>query len=225
MYCHPGFVVLTSNHNNKERIKRKKKKFQNVLQNKWKNKNKNKCFSRVSALRVLSPTVSHSSLLPPWETLQCWGGLVPGLDVGTAQTLSGPSPAFDCLQWPQLPELECFILWKHSLSFNIFYRQRVCLVDCGNLICSLDSWWEGFQTSSFVALPLKLSGSFIPISECVSPSGVCSQGCPKRLESAQWGPDMEVVQLLGLQEPWWCQVCREASGQGHRRYGSIRILF
>ena len=39
------------------------------------------------------------------------------------------------------------------MSFYIFHRHRVCLVDCVNLICSLYSWWEGFGSSSLAILP------------------------------------------------------------------------
>ena len=30
------------------------------------------------------------------------------------------------------------------MTFYVFHRHRVCLVDPGDLICSLYSWWEGF---------------------------------------------------------------------------------
>ena len=36
---------------------------------------------------------------------------------------------------------------------------------------------------------------------------------------------MEVVQLLRSQGPWWFQVCREAGGHRHSRYGARRVLF
>ena len=40
------------------------------------------------------------------------------------------------------------------MSFSIFHRHRVCLIDHVDLICSLYSWWEGFGSSSLVTLPL-----------------------------------------------------------------------
>ena len=40
------------------------------------------------------------------------------------------------------------------MSFCMFHRHRVCLVDCVDLICSLYSWCEGFGSSSLVTLPL-----------------------------------------------------------------------
>ena len=40
------------------------------------------------------------------------------------------------------------------MTFYIFHRHRVCLVDHVDLICSLYNWWEGFRSSSLVTLPL-----------------------------------------------------------------------
>ena len=39
------------------------------------------------------------------------------------------------------------------MTFYIFHRYRVCLVDRVDLICSLLSWWEGFRSSSLATLP------------------------------------------------------------------------
>ena len=38
------------------------------------------------------------------------------------------------------------------MTFYIFHRHRVCLVDHVNLICSLCSWLEGFGSSSLAAV-------------------------------------------------------------------------
>ena len=38
------------------------------------------------------------------------------------------------------------------MSFYIFHRHRVYLVDHVDLICGLYSWWEGFESSSFAIL-------------------------------------------------------------------------
>ena len=62
-----------------------------------------------------------------WEQLRFW---------------SGPTPVCSCLQCPQLSELVYFILWELLMTFYIFHRHRVCLVDHVDLICSLYSWWE-----------------------------------------------------------------------------------
>ena len=63
------------------------------------------------------------------------------------------------------------------MSFYIFHRLRVCLVECVDLICSLYSWWEGFGSSSLATLPLGFNCGFISTSACGSSSGVCSCGC------------------------------------------------
>ena len=47
------------------------------------------------------------------------------------------------------------------MTFYIFHRHRICLVDCVDLICSFYSWWEGFQSSSLATLPLGLNCGFI----------------------------------------------------------------
>ena len=36
-----------------------------------------------------------------------------------------------CLQWPQLSELVCFLLWELSMSFYIFNRQSLPSRSCG----------------------------------------------------------------------------------------------
>ena len=38
------------------------------------------------------------------------------------------------------------------MTFYIFHRHRICLVDCVDLICSLYSWWGDFEPSSFAIL-------------------------------------------------------------------------
>ena len=53
------------------------------------------------------------------------------------------------------------------MSFYIFYRHRVCLVDHVDLICSLCSWWEGFG-SSLVTLSLGFNCGFISTFTCGS---------------------------------------------------------
>jgi len=70
----------------------------------------------------------------------CWS-----LDLvwGQLRFSSGPTPVCSCLPCPQLSEL-CVFFWELSVSFYIFHRHRVCLVDSVDLICSLYSWWEGF---------------------------------------------------------------------------------
>ena len=122
--------------------------------------------------RVLSLAGSHSP--PHLPRMPSNTVLVSGLAVGAAQILICSSPVCSCLQCPQLSELVCFLLWELSLSFYIFHRHRVCLVDCVDLICSLYSWWEGFGSSSLVTLPLGFNCGFLSISACGSSTGVCS---------------------------------------------------
>ena len=62
------------------------------------------------------------------------------------------------------------------MSFYIFHRRRVCLVDHVDLICSLYSWWEGFGSSSLATLPLGFNCGFISTPACGSSTGVCSGG-------------------------------------------------
>ena len=57
------------------------------------------------------------------------------------------------------------------MTFYIFHKDRVCLVDCVDLICSLYSWWEGFGSSSLVTLPLGFNCGFISTSACRSSLG------------------------------------------------------
>ena len=60
------------------------------------------------------------------------------------------------------------------MTFYIFHRHRVCLVDLVDLICSLYSWWEGFGSSSLATLPLGFKCGFISTAACGSSTGVFS---------------------------------------------------
>ena len=50
------------------------------------------------------------------------------------------------------------------MTFYIFHRHRICLIDHEDLICSLYSWWECFGSSSLATLPLGFSCGFISTS-------------------------------------------------------------
>ena len=166
----------------------KEKKIQKYLQNKSKHKN-NKCFSWVIA--VLSLAGRHSPPhLPRMPSNTC---LISGPDVGAAQILIWSYSCMFLPPIPQLSELLSFLLWELSMTFYIFYKHRVCLVDHVDLICSLYSWWEGFGSSSLATLPLGFNCGFISTSVCGSSTGVCSWGCPRGLGFALWGPGVEVV--------------------------------
>ena len=117
-------------------------------------------------------------------------GLVsgPAVDpVGTPLPLLWPTSCVCCPQSPQLPGLDRFHLWEHSLSTQIFHARRVCLADRGDSICSLYSWWKDFRSSSLVTPSLGFSFGFVPISACGPPTGVWSWGCLGALGSAPVG--------------------------------------
>ena len=80
---------------------------------------------------------------------------------------SGPTPLYSCLQCPQLSELVHFLLWELSMTFYIFHRHRVCLVDRVDLI------W-GLGSSFLVTLPLGFNCGFISTFTCRWSTGVCS---------------------------------------------------
>ena len=152
---------------------KKKRKIQKKLQNKSKHKN-NKCFSWVTAVRVLSPAGSHSPpRLPrmPSNTADLWTCCEGSSDSDLLLLCVLASSV-------QLSELVLFLLWELSMTFYIFHRHRVCLVDHMGLICSLYSWWEGLGSSSLATLPLVFNCDFISTSARGSSTGVCSWGCP-----------------------------------------------
>ena len=98
------------------------------------------------------------------------------------------------------------------MFFYIYYRHRVCLADCVDLICSLYSWWEGFESSSLATLPLGFNCGFISTSACGLSTGVCSYSCHGGLGFAPvnarcgGGAAAWVVGVLaapGTQGSWW----------------------
>ena len=152
--------------------KEKKKKIQRNLQDKSKHK-KNKCFSWVTAVRVLSLSGSHSPPHLPRMPSNTGYWTYCG---GSSDSDFGPTAVCSCLQCPQLSELVHFLLWELSVTFYIFHRHRVCLVDRVDLICSLYSWWESFGSSSLAILPLGSNCGFISTFASGSYTGVCSWG-------------------------------------------------
>ena len=89
------------------------------------------------------------------------------------------------------------------MSFYIFHRHRVCLVDRVNLVHSL---WEDVGSSSLVTLPLGFSCGFISISAFGSVHwGLLLSG---GLGFAPVIASCGGVQLLGLQKFWQHQVLR-----------------
>ena len=93
------------------------------------------------------------------------------------------------------------------MSFYIFHRHRVCLVDCVDLIYSFYSWWEGF-VSSLTTLPwVSIVVLFPPLhGDC--PLRIAPEAALEDLVLCLCGPDVEVVQLHGLQGFWQHQVLR-----------------
>ena len=128
----------------------------------------NKCFSCVTDVGVLFVTGSHS---PPYlSRMPSNTVLISGPAVGAAQTLLW---SYSCAFLPPrstLSELVHFVLWELSLSFNIFHRYRICLIDRVDLICSLYSW-----SGRFWVLFLKHTAPrFFYLLFCESSTGICS---------------------------------------------------
>ena len=98
------------------------------------------------------------------------------------------------------------------MSFYIFHRHRVCLVDHVDLICSLYSWWEGFGSSSLAILPWVSVVVLFPPLHVGCPLGFAPEAALEDLGLPQGGPGVEVVQLLGLQGFWQHQVLRGVGG-------------
>ena len=155
------------------------------VQKNLKNKSKHKNLINVFLESLLSESFPLLGVTVHLTTLGCPPTLCWFLDLlwGQLRFYSGPTLC-SCLQYPQLSELVCFLLWELLMTFYIFCRHRVCLVDCAGLICSLYSWWQGFGSSSFAALPLSFDCGFISTSACGLPTGVCSWGCPGALGPA-----------------------------------------
>ena len=110
--------------------------------------------------------------------------LIPGSAVRAAQSLSWSASLCSCLHYSPLSELVWFLLWELSITFYIFHRHRVCLIDRMDSICSLYSWWEGFEFSSLVTLHLGFNCGFSSTSASGLSTGVCSWGCPGGLGCA-----------------------------------------
>ena len=104
------------------------------------------------------------------------------------------------------------------MTFYIFHRHRVCLVDHVGLICSLYSWWEGFGSSCLDTLPLGFHCGFISTSACGSSTGVCSWGCPG-------GPGFDPVGARCGSDAaaWVAGVLAAAGTQGSWRLGQQKI--
>ena len=81
-----------------------------------------------------------------------------------------------------------------------------------DLICSLNSWWEGLGSSSLATLPLGFNCGFISTSACGSSTGFAPEAALEDFGLPLWGPGVEVVSYLG---------CR---GSGSAKYsGELEI--
>ena len=165
--------------------------------NKSKHKN-NKCFSWVTAVRVLSLARSHSP--PHFPRIPSNTVLICGHAVGGAQIL------IRCYFWVFPPMFTAIrtsgvFLWELSMTFNILNRHRVCLVDHVDLICSLYSLWEGFGSSSLATLPLDFNCGFISTSSCKSYTGFAPVRARCGGGAAAWVTGVLVTP--GTQGSWW----------------------
>ena len=80
------------------------------------------------------------------------------------------------------------------MTFYIFHRHRVCLVDHVDLICSLYSWWEAFGASPLATLPLGFNCGFI------STSARCGGSAAAWVSGVLAAPDTQGSWQLGQQE-------------------------
>ena len=159
-------MTITSTTTTEEEKRKKKEKIKKNLQNKLRNKNK-KCFSWVTAVRVLPHAGNHSSpYLPrvPSNTV-----LISEPAVRASQILIW---SYSCMFLPPMftairASAFSFVGALSGLLY-ILKKHRVCLVDHVDLICSLYSWWEGFGSSSLATLPLGFNCGFISTSTCGS---------------------------------------------------------
>ena len=98
------------------------------------------------------------------------------------------------------------------MAFYILRGHRVCLVDGGDLISSLYSWWEGFGSSSLASLPRGFYCGFSSTSACGPCTGVqplrlpwrgrCGCGAAAQLAGTLVGPSVQGHKLPPRQELW-----------------------
>ena len=111
------------------------KKIQKQLSKKLKYKN-NKCHAWISAVRVLSLTVSHSPPHLSRMPSEYWTGLWTCCS-GSSSDSNLVLLLYVLASVSTSAVQVCFLWWELSLSFYIFHRHKVCLVDFVYLICSL----------------------------------------------------------------------------------------
>ena len=107
-----------------------------------------------------------SSVLFSLFTLFCFSKVVSTILSSSSQILSSAS------------DILCVSFCGSSVSFYIFHRHRVCLVDRVDIICSVHSWWESFGSFSLTTLSLGFNCGCVSTSACGLFTGVCSWGFP-----------------------------------------------
>ena len=197
-----------------KRGKRKKKKIQKNLQNKSKHKN-NKCFSWVTAVRVLSLIGSHS---PPYlPRMPSNTVLISGHAVGQLTFSYGLTSMCSCLWCPQLSELVHFILQELLMTFYIFHQRSLSSWSCGfnlQLLQLVGRFWVLFLSHAAPGFQLWF---YFYLYMWVIGWGLAPEAALEDLSLPLWGPGVEVVQLLGLQGFWQHQVLRGVGSYGSRK--------
>ena len=103
-----------------------------------------------------------------------------------------------------------------ALSIILYIPQTwICLVDQVDLIYSLNSWWEGFGSSSLATLPLGFNCGLISTSACGLSTGVCPWGFPGGLGFSP------VRSRCGGSTDTWVSGFWGVGGLGSRKYSAL----
>jgi len=190
--------------------KKKKRKIWKNLQNKSKNKH-NKCFSWVTALRVLSLAGSHS---PPYlPSMPSNTMLISGPAVGAAQILIWS------YSWVFLPPMSTPIRasafsFVGALNGLLYIPQTQSLLSwsCGfnlQLVQLVGRFWIIFLSHTAPGFQLWF---YFHLYMCVVHWGLPPKAVLEGLGLPLWEPGVEVVQLFGSQGFWQHQVLRRVCG-------------
>ena len=125
------------------------------------------------------------------------------------------------LQCSQLSELVRFLLWELSMSFYIFHRLRVCLLDCVDYSAACTAGGKVLGLLPQPHCPWVSICGFIFTSACGSFTEFAPEAVLDDLGLPLLGPGVEVVQLLGSQGFWQLQVLRGIGSQGSRKYSAL----
>ena len=138
--------------------------------------------------------------------------LISGRAVGAVQILIRYySCVFLCAMWAAIRTSAfccCCCFGELSMTFYIFQKCRLCLVDHVDLVWILYSWGEGFGSSSITTLPWVSTVVLFPPLHVGCPLGFAPEAALEALGLPLWGPGVEVGQLLQLQGFWQHQVLR-----------------